>query len=280
MRLLLLSDLHLELGTSFTVPEGLEFDLVLLPGDIHSPGRKAVHLAQRESTFGGKPVILVPGNHEYYHAPSHLQEFDAMREAAEGSNVHVLDRDAVVIDGVRFLGCTLWTDFLLPMRVNEVEDTNVELALRIADRALNDFRLIQVVAAMPGPTGGRVLKRRLRAHDTLAMHWVARDWLRRMLKQPFEGPTVVATHHAPGVGSVAAQYVGDALTPAFVNNLPDELFDVPVLWVHGHTHSSANYSRGVCRVVSNPPGYRRKDSSFENELFDPRLVIEVQRDPP
>ncbi|CAN7715488.1 metallophosphoesterase [Variovorax sp. LjRoot175] len=63
MKLLILSDLHLEFET-FEPPQGLEFDVVVLAGDIHSPGRRAVEWA--EARFAAKPVVYVPGNHEYY----------------------------------------------------------------------------------------------------------------------------------------------------------------------------------------------------------------------
>ena len=109
------------------------------------------------------------------------------------------------------------------------------------------------------------------------MHWIDRDWLRRQLAQPFDGSTVVVTHHAPSIGSVAERYAADWLTPAFVSHLPDEFFAVPTLWVHGHTHTGFDYLRGRCRVVSNPRGYRLRDSSFENHVFDPALVIGVSR---
>jgi hypothetical protein len=115
----------------------------------------------------------------------------------------------------------------------------------------------------------------LRAEDTLAMHWIDRDWLRRELRRPFDGPTVVVTHHAPASGSVAQQYAGDALTPAFVSQLPGEMFDVPVLWVHGHTHTPADYRCGSCRILSNPRGYRLQDGCFENPSFKP-LVLELK----
>lgn len=278
MMLLVLSDLHLELGYSFAMPEGVDYDAVVLAGDIHSPGHKAVHWAQLESTFGGRPVVYVPGNHEFYGVHSLGHELAEMKRAAEGSNVHILDRGDVVIDGVRFLGCMLWTDFQLQMRCGDVVDTNVHLALEEANRGLNDFRLIQLLAPAMREHRSREFRRLLRAEDTLAMHWVDRDWLRRELTKPFDGPTVVVTHHAPSQGSVAAKYAGDRLTPAFVSDLPDEFFGVPALWLHGHTHTPADYRRGDCRVVSNPRGYRMRDSSFENPHFSACFVVAVPAD--
>jgi hypothetical protein len=280
---LVLSDLHLEQGTSYSRPWTHDaFDVVILAGDIQSPGRKAVIWAQRHSVFGGRPVVLVPGNHEYYGATSMRQELEVMRELAKGSNVHVLERGVVTLNGVRFLGCTLWTDFLLPIRhtedggVNAEPQTNVYMALSEANRRMTDFKLIQVLEPASRQNRYREFKRPLRAEDTLAMHWVDRDWLRRELAQPFDGPTVVVTHHAPSPLSVDGKYDGDALTPAFASDLPAEYFEVPDLWVHGHTHSKANYGKGPrCHVFSNPRGYRKEDGSFENADFWPGLVIGV-----
>jgi predicted phosphodiesterase len=285
---LVLSDLHLELGTSYTLPQGLEFDMVVLAGDIQAPGRKAVIWAQRQSVFAGKPVVLVPGNHEYYGAPSLHCELEAMRELAAGSKVHVLDRDVAIIDGVRFVGCTLWTDFQLPIRLPLGQDvagepgppdTDITVALAEANRRIDDFKLIQVIEPVSRQNRYREFKRPLRAEEAIAMHWVDRDWLRRTLKEPFDGPTVVVTHHAPSPLSVDPKYDGDRLTPAFASNLPEDFFDIPDLWIHGHTHFSARYSRGAhgfCEVVSNPRGYRMKDGTFENTAFNSGLVIDAR----
>lgn len=102
MRLLVLSDLHLELGT-FEVPMDIAFDVVVLAGDIHNPGEKVVHWARRLSVFGETvPILVVPGNHEFYHRTLHI-ELAAMRSAAQGTNVHVLSEDEVLVGEVRFL---------------------------------------------------------------------------------------------------------------------------------------------------------------------------------
>jgi predicted phosphodiesterase len=278
MKILILSDLHLEHGNSLSFPPGPAvdaYDAVVLAGDIHSPGHKAVFWARRESTFGGKPVLLVPGNHEFYLRlmPTELAE---MKAAAAGSNVHLLDRESVVIDGVRFLGCTLWTDFQLPVRQSCGEfEADVGRAMAEANIRMNDFRLIEVLSPARSEHRVRERPRQLQASDALAMHWIDRDWLRRQLAQPFDGTTVVVSHHAPATGSVADRYAEDWMTPAYVSELPDEFFTAPALWVHGHTHTAFDYVRGRCRIVSNPRGYGLLNSSFENPAFNPVLVIDV-----
>jgi len=106
MRIHVLSDLHLE-EQPFT-PDAGDADVVVLAGDIHN-GAAGIEWA--EQVFG-VPVLYLAGNHEYYDG-----EFDAvqaaMSAAARGSPVDLLDCSERIIDGVRFLGCTLWTDYSL-----------------------------------------------------------------------------------------------------------------------------------------------------------------------
>jgi predicted phosphodiesterase len=275
MHILVLSDLHLESSGPYSVPTGLASDVVVLAGDIHNPGVRGIEWAAK--TFDGKPVIYVPGNHEFYDEEMEAQLM-AMRQAAQGTNVHVLSRDAVVIDGVRFLGTTLWTDFELPVAGR----SDISRALEVANRDVVDFQVIEVAdPSIPRHRGDDVVRRRLCAQDTLAMHRVDREWLRRELEANSAGPTVVVTHHAPSRGSVAKKYASDWVTPSFVSDLPYDLFDGneqragPLLWVHGHTHTAFDYQVGQCRVVSNPRGYRMRDSTWENVKFNPGLVVEV-----
>ncbi|KQW52313.1 MULTISPECIES: metallophosphoesterase [unclassified Roseateles] len=271
MKILVLSDLHLEFGAPWVQSTGTEYDAVVLAGDIHNPGLAAVEWAKADGRFGRKPVFLVPGNHEFYRCEINA-ELGEMRQASAGSNVHLLDRDVVVLNEVRFIGCTLWTDFRLGVRQPDGSTTSsVQRAMKAAAAGMNDFRLIQVLAWPHGQRSARAL----RAEDAVAMHERDRDWLAQKLAEPFPGPTVVVTHHAPSSGSVAPEYAADWLTPTFASELPDGLFDVPALWVHGHTHTSFDYERGNCRIVSNPRGYPMRNGSFENRLYDPGFIVEV-----
>lgn len=107
MKLLILSDLHLEFA--LFQPAETDHDVVILAGDI---GVGPETIAEAAHLFAGKPIIFVPGNHEYYNTV--LNECaEIMRNKAKGLGVHFLDNDEVVIDGVRFIGSTLWTDFRL-----------------------------------------------------------------------------------------------------------------------------------------------------------------------
>jgi len=182
-----------------------------------------------------------------------------MRSIAAACGVHFLENDAVVIAGVRFLGAALWTDFCL------YGNTSQEISLRLYERSLNDCRLISAA-------GGR-----LTPAMVLERHQQSRAWLQQQIAEPFEGRTVVVTHHVPSSRSVAPQYQGDHLTPGFASELPRAMFDLVSLWAHGHMHDSCMYTQGTCRVVCNPRGYPlgREAKRFENPAFDPALAVDV-----
>lgn len=267
-RILIYSDLHLEFGP-YTPPPDLAYDVVILAGDIHTPGTRGVRWAQRKAVFGGKPVIYVPGNHEYYGQPRAMQ-LALMRDIAAGSNVRLLDRDACEVAGVRFLGVTLWTDF----RLYEHLGIPGPEAAEIAGGRMNDFRLIQ-----EGHETDEDGAEPFRPEDALQEHELGRAWLLQQLAQPVapgDLPTVVVTHHAPTPRSVAEAFDGHPLSPAFASDLPAEFFDRARLWVHGHIHANSDYRVGATQVVCNPRGYCEPHSEVtDNPGFDPRLVITV-----
>jgi Icc-related predicted phosphoesterase len=281
MKLLILSDLHLEFG-AFAIPE-VEFDAVVLAGDIAVPAIRAVHWARRTANFGvTRPVIYVPGNHEFY-ADVLSSGLANLRMTSEGTNVHALNCGEVVLYGVRFLGCTLWTDFALRIDTNDGARSDVPRSVSESKRVLTDYRAIRVHEdrAPAGARGSeRPSKRLLTPADTLALHQVHRAWLAAKLEEPFAGPTVVVTHHAPHRNSLAPIYATDWVSGAFVSELPEEFFKVPVLWVHGHTHTSFDYTVGECRVVCNPRGYLlgRSKRVPENDDFNPAFVVDIPTD--
>jgi predicted phosphodiesterase len=281
VRLLVLSDLHLEFA-GFETPDPATYDIAVLAGDIWS-GAKAVRWARRASTFAARPVVLVPGNHEFY-GSERTRTLELMREAAADSNVHLLDRDEVTLLGIRFLGATLWTDFALDVP----RGVSVEQAMQHARQGLNDFSgLIHERRSDPNESS------RFRPEDSAREHALSRAWLESRLAAGTSiggaGPaiasattapttaasTVVVTHHGPSSRSVAPMYRGSRLNPCFSSELPEGFFGTPALWIHGHTHTSLDYRHHGTRVVTNPRGYVNWKGDVENRVFDPGLVIEV-----
>ncbi len=261
MKIWVLSDVHVELS-EWDLPrpgDRPEFDVLLMAGDLMPHMERGV--AWLRARVPDRPVVYVPGNHEFYGDDTDAGLARA-RAASRGTNVRVLENDRVVIDGVRFLGCALWTDFAL------FGDTLG--AMRAAARGMNDYR--RITTANFG--------RRLDPADTLARHAASRGFIAGELSRPFDGATVVVTHHGPYPGAVKRGHEHDTLSAAYVSDLTSVIErGGPELWVYGHTHRSDDIRVGASRILSNAKGYGPhaglRLETWENPEFDPALVIEI-----
>ncbi|KPZ12003.1 metallophosphoesterase [Pseudomonas syringae group genomosp. 3] len=243
MKLRIYSDLHLEFA-SYDLPANPSVDLVILGGDIN---KKARGVRWANESFAC-PVAYVCGNHEFYdgHIDRTLQK---MKEAA-ASHVHVLENEVIILNGVRILGTTGWTDF---------SSTGDQVAAsRVAWERMNDFNYIRI------DTGYR----RLRPTDLITRNHIAKAWLAKELAKPFEGKTIVVSHHSPSSAVVGSKHEGH-LNAAYTNDWP-QLIQQADLWVFGHTHEYIDVELGGCRIVSNPRGY-----PGESTGFDPFFEIEI-----
>jgi Icc-related predicted phosphoesterase len=232
MRVQIVSDLHLEFGP---VPwEKTDADVVVLAGDIHL-GDKGLRWAQK--TFKQQAVIYVLGNHEFYREAT-PRLIEKLQRRADGTNVHVLENQSVSIDGVRFLGCTLWTDFAL---LNQL-DTSIAWA----QLAMTDYRKIRI---SPG-------YRKIKPAYTIVWHQQSRKWLQREIETAQGEILVVVTHHAPSIHSIPVEIRKHPICAAFASRLDDMIARSQVkLWVHGHIHTADDYTIGTTRILCNPHGY-------------------------
>jgi len=262
MKIALFSDLHNECDVPWTPPDSaLTADLVILAGDIgcHTHG-----LEWAARSFIHQPIVYVSGNHEYYSA--HLGLLDEMRKKADALQIHFLERNAVEIDGVRILGCTLWSNFTLYGAC-----ANQALAMTAARESINDYWLIYARGAQ-----------QLEPRDTANIHRQSAFWLDKELSKPYSGKTVVVSHFAPHRGCIAPQHEGNELTPYFVSDMAWLMEKHPIdVWCHGHTHTNTDFiAEGGCRVISNQLGYpgernrTRGGITFETG-FRNDLLIEV-----
>lgn len=253
MRLRLLSDLHLEhFDSPPELPEA-SADAVILAGDIHAGIQGLGWAAER---FAGTPILYVPGNHEFYGSGMSVLRRELAAEAAR-LGIQLLDNCSLTLDGVRFHGTTLWSDFAL---YAGQPDHDPELTEARALALMPDFRIIeQPEGAVFTPAESRRL------------HAEALAWLDAELARPFSGPRVVISHHAPLAACIPGRYRGDALSPAFASHLP-QLMGRMDLWLHGHVHEPVDLEAGGTRVIANPGGY---PDEFVPPLFVPDLIIEV-----
>jgi predicted phosphodiesterase len=257
-KILLMSDVHIEFG-GLTVPQ-TQADVAVLAGDIHVGG-KAAAWSDKLARRLGIPVLHVAGNHEHYgslrrrggHLDRTIGQLRAAAAATAG-RVAFLERETAIVAGVRFVGCTLWTDYAL-------FDAPAE-DMAHAEAAMTDYETIAYRPGVPFTT-----------NDARREFVLAVEFLKAELARPFAGPTVVVTHHLPSLRSVPERFKRDRLSAAYASHL-DELVAASGadLWCHGHTHRSCDYVIGTTRVLCNPRGY---DDFALNPRFDPRLTVEV-----
>lgn len=231
MKLQYLSDLHLEIAP-MDVPI-TDADVVVLAGDIHSDGMKAIDWA---SHFP-QDVIYVLGNHEFYSGDSIVELPEKLKGySMRYENVHVLDNDSMIIGGVAFHGCTLWTDYELY--------GNPELAFYYAREAISDYRVINFNRA-------QVFTPELAA----ALHKQSIQWLESAIVSSRSRKNVVITHHLPTPKVIQKRFEHNKLNPAFASDC-SQLFHLNIsTWIFGHNHSCQQLEIGGIDFLSNQRGY-------------------------
>lgn len=251
-RLRILSDLHLEFG-----PLDLAYrneDILVLAGDIGigTNGAEWAHAYGRANAIN---VVMVAGNHEFYHGEMTTVSWQ-LRKMGD-AYFQVLDNELMIINGIRFIGAPLWTDY----RLGNLDDNQVQGAQILARGQINDHHLIKVGSNSFLPSYAATLHKR------------SVNFLKSSIVRVSNVPTVILTHHLPSARSIAPCYADDPLNPAYASDL-DDLVAVSgaKLWIHGHTHHSADYLIGNTRVLCNPRGYYPQDL---NPTFDPDLIVEL-----
>lgn len=276
MRIQLFSDLHLERDPAFQPLLHPGTDVVVLAGDIGSYQARSrlqdddfglARFAPRH-TGSSATVLYVPGNHEF-DGLEYDEAYERLRRVCAHLGIVWLDRETVVVDGVRFIGSTLWSDFDA-VAAREKEAAKQLQARSKAFRAANYYLSKNTTFRKGEP---------VLAEAQREMSLACQEWLRAALAEPFDGPTVAVTHYAPSLRSADPRYGVTPGTAGFCNAM-DAMIPYADVWMHGHLHCTNDYVvegevDGLarrCRVVANPLGYENKG---EQEAFRPELVIEV-----
>lgn len=267
-RFLQWSDLHREFGNDKRTvdfprptpecPAG-GVDAILIAGDLNAEGRTVRDMVEIQKAWG-VPVILTPGNHDFYYA-SLESEVTRMRERAaaaraEGFDVHVLDREEIVISGTRILAATLWTDFEI------LGDRDRQMLG--AKYLINDYRKI-----LGTDTGLSLLP-----DHTVEEHAQSKAWLLDALSRDFDGPTVVMTHHLPVPEALARSAGKGGLSPAYVSDMRGDILDKKIdLWISGHSHQAR---RGLLPGIHGPIAFTANMQGYPDQYtnFEPYRVLD------
>ena len=251
MKLHILSDLHLDFSHIPLPP--VEADVLVLAGDI-AEGTRGIDFAKQYQTRY-QHIFYVIGNHEFYGHHLSKMAFD-IKEHAKNSNIHVLDNDVFLVDNYAFIGSTLWTDFQL------YGLENAAICMKASQAGINDFSQIHYANTY------------FHTSHAAQMSLVNQKFLKEKLLEYKEYKKIVITHHTPSIKSIPAQYKNQAINGAFSNNL-DKMVAKADLWIHGHTHTSFDYTIDKTRVICNPRGYSKYQDRQENVDFKLDLVIEI-----
>ncbi|MCH6206375.1 metallophosphoesterase family protein [Brucella ciceri] len=269
MRFWIWSDLHDEIGGSVMLPERpANVDAILIAGDLGHANQIA-RIAKFYIDYYDLPIIYVAGNHEFYRQETMEKavadiEFAAYLSVHEGwkQRFHFLNRDVLVLGDTRIVGATLWVD----MAMGAINQDDRIWRLQEARFALNDFRFIKIAK-----------DKIFRPADMLQLYRKDAAYIREQLMQPFDGKTVVLTHHMPHPDCTPEVYRGDKHNYLFASSEQPfgELFEsenAPDLWVCGHTHNAFDIVIGRTRVICNPHGY---DNEYGRNGFRWDLVIDI-----
>lgn len=248
MKIQVFSDLHGEGYHNFewvwnrVTPQA---PIAVVAGDIHS---RAFEDQLNEISLKFDHVIAVYGNHEWYHRDISWRADKTML----AKNVHVLDNDVVEIDGVLFVGCTLWSDF----------DNESFHVMHSAKDMINDFRIVR------SNNGGT----RFTPQEALEFHRSSVQWIKHILQQNRDKKTVMVTHFMPSHKCVNEKWrrpSSEMLNSYFAANC-DDLIEMSEadLWICGHTHDAFDFDMFGTRMVCNPIGYPRENPTFTDKVVE------------
>ena len=287
MKLQIVSDLHLEFNKYIEI-NNAGADILLLAGDIclaEHLYRNPRYITKEDGTVvdtKGMPnngwyakdaenylrffehvskqfdtVLYIVGNHEHYSGRWNDTVSRLRTELEPYSNIFIMDDTWMNINGIRFIGTSLWTDLNKadPLTVVSMKDM------------MNDYKAITI--------NNSGVYHKLRPIDTVEAHYRAVGCIKRGLTD-YDGPAVVLGHHAPSWNSIHPRYRSQGMmNHAFYSDLDHIMVDHPniKLWVHGHVHDAFDYMVGETRVICNPHGYPGEYTAGVG--FNPNLIIEV-----
>lgn len=252
-------------------PPEMDSDLdtaFIVAGDIWLEGRFVLRLNSEGDSWIKKMsrqfkyVIVVLGNHDYWDR-NILDEPKRLKAAIADqglTNVFLLENDVVVLDQVKFVGSTLWTDY-------NKHDNYTMMAACNPVTQYKDYQYIKFGANY----------RKIKPQDIYQIHSQSACFLFQNVKRDNpEQKVIVVTHMAPSSQSIAPKYrepkwkeLNYLYYTSLENRILEEGQDIDY-WFHGHMHHTTQYHIGHPIVILNARGH-----GIENNHFDMQLRIEL-----
>lgn len=262
----LLSDLHIDVAKyKIKKTEKTLNTTLVLAGDIANGRYARNYIEDLASKF--KYIVFIIGNHEFY-GNEYFSTIQYWRDFADTiDNVYFLEKDTIILDGVRFVGGTLWTD------MSVVKDP---LDLWSITRRMSDFSIKFNENNLPYPPKTKVNSiPRLTPENMTKVHKETLDYFAKVLQNKHEGKTVVVTHHSPLFDFCLPKFKGSQLNPCFHSDLSEFIMNHDIdYWFFGHTHHCHWINRYGTTFISNQRGYSGYEDPYEIG-FNDEINIEI-----
>ncbi len=243
-KVMVLADLHLDewlaagrdpLASLYAGMLG-SLDALIVAGDLANKPkvRWSKMLAHLGQCVPLSRIHVLPGNHDYY---DHVLDGDErLARICTEAGAHFAQKRVIAFGATRYLCCTLWTDFAIR--------GSVDGGMYEAGKIMNDYQYIRMESER---------YRRIHPIDVSRVHADHRAWLEARLSEPFEGRTIVVTHHAL-LGACLQDEKG--VSSAYASDLSG-LIDTyqPDRWLYGHTHHPCALQRGRTDLRNVSIGY-------------------------
>ncbi len=282
MKIVYVSDLHFEINGLRNGSCNFEpGDILVLAGDISSanylhPNRKdpnarsvkkAWNHLKQEVFPDYEQVYKVFGNHTHYkHFFKHT--YRVMKDfLSDVPNLKILENEIDIFKGVKFLGCTLWSDF----------ENNNPYSKMACQKGMNDYHLIYEPLEEINPYDRTAHGRKITPDFILDRHRESLAFLKEELSKQDDLPVAVITHHCPTWKSLDPYYSrhDNNLNGAYASNLSELILDNQqiAVWFHGHTHYTCQYKVGNTWILSNQCGY---SGDYSYRIFKPNHFVELK----
>ncbi|HMC86328.1 MAG TPA: metallophosphoesterase [Chitinophagaceae bacterium] len=240
------SDLHLEfrenlkyINSNPIPPLG---EVLILAGDITLFSRMKAHDSFFNYISDNFPLTYwIAGNHEYYDSDINRRSGTVMEKIRD--NILLVNNQSFVHGSTRLIFSTLWSHVSKPNR-------------RRVENSISDFNAILLNG------------KRFTADDFNVLHDNDLAFIRTELETPWDGITIVATHHVPTFMNYPKKYKGDPINEVFASEQTDLIIKTsPTHWIYGHNHSNTPpFNIGLTQLITNQLGYvhHHEHGSFDS----------------
>jgi UDP-2,3-diacylglucosamine pyrophosphatase LpxH len=244
MKIFCISDLHLEFyrndAALFDKIKGFlpEADVCILAGDIGYPLKHySTHLLKLLKKFKEiySIVVYVPGNHEYFLTSNFnlKTSADALEVVCRDAGVYLLNNNTLIIEGVLFLGTTLWS------HIDQYTFDEMYAHHKIF-KSVDDYNKTFLENV---------------------------EWLKSTLQSHSHFDSIVViSHHLPSTELCPPRFQNSIYMSGYYSDVfTEELFDFKNIkyWFAGHSHESVVKKIKDTTFIVNPLGYPNEKKETE-----------------